>query len=73
MKNLYQQKEMLKKNFDNVSQSIKTLQMKGSERENKRDYKDIRKSIIDCYVLFESEINLHDYNGKGTLDILVVC
>ena len=63
---------MLKKNFDSMNMQIKMLQTTGSEKESKKDQNVLRKQIIDAYELFQNEINLHDYNGKDTLDILMV-
>jgi hypothetical protein len=37
IKNLFSTKDMLKNNYENVVLQIRMLQMKGGERENKKD------------------------------------
>ena len=46
IKNLFSTKDMLKNNYENVVLQIRMLQMKGGERENKKDQKDLRKQVI---------------------------
>ncbi|CAK59698.1 unnamed protein product (macronuclear) [Paramecium tetraurelia] len=69
---LQQNKEQLKKNYENVCQQIKTLQLKGTEKNAKKDHKELRKQIIEVCENFPNEIQgVHDLQNKETLDILV--